>query len=338
MAPSLAVATRGVGGSLAVCPRPLSPLAPPPLPPRLPQTLGGAIYEADFCPLGLPAQNSAKSNGFLVCSDASIALSSDAHQGMLYGGGTACLTSSLFDATLSAPAHPVGCYGFACTSATTATVTVAKPPGAGGGTLAALCSGAGGTALSFAGYSGTVTCPNVAAICLSAAAAVAADVAALNLPAVRAKQAVPVSVPSWSPTSQGGAAALQLSWVGIIVIAAVVCGVLAAFAILIAYCCLKHAKARRIQEELRGEASLELAAASGLAEGESGGGGGLSASDAIRSDHVPVASYGVYGSGVVAVRPGIPVREGAPPGLASSPRGGGGSRRGSAASTRGTSV
>jgi cytidylate kinase len=61
-------------------------------------------------------------------------------------------------------------------------------PGGAGQPLQANCVGGGGAQqqLTLAGYAGTVTCPNVTSLCAPAAALVAADTAALNLPAVRA--------------------------------------------------------------------------------------------------------------------------------------------------------
>jgi hypothetical protein len=132
---------------------------------------------------------------------------------MVYGSGSLCLTTSLFASPAAKAAAPVGCYGVVCTSATTAAVTVAAPGGAGQ-PLQANCVGGGGAQqqLTFAGYAGTVTCPNVTSLCAPAAALVAADTAALNLPAVRAAQASPVPVPYWEPSYP--TEPYQMSWLG----------------------------------------------------------------------------------------------------------------------------
>jgi Leishmanolysin len=218
-------------------------------------TLGGPLKEADFCPLILPLSSNANANVFLTCASSTNALSTDKTQGMIYGSSSICLTSSLHDSSTTTSANPVGCYAFTCTSLSTGLLTIALPTSNGivpPGNMSAVCSGFGGNALTFTGFSGTITCPNVTAICTPASSQLVADIAAMNVSGIRNAQSIPVYVAPWSPS--GNSSGLTLSWIGIIWIAAACVIVLVMLSILIAYFVVKATKERRL-------AALEAATA-----------------------------------------------------------------------------
>jgi hypothetical protein len=197
--------------------------------------MGGSNPQLDYCPM-----LSVVTGG--ECTKAANRWSGDANQGMLYGSGSMCLSTTLMDATVTgASTQPVGCYKVTCNAGgMVATVTGQTRSGV---QVQASCTGAGQT-IFFAGYTGALTCPNVTALCANPVDVTAADIASMNLVAVQAEQATgqPIQqlasvtrMPSFAPyagttTSGRGSAGLSLvagPIIGIIiaVIAAVVIGV-----------------------------------------------------------------------------------------------------------------
>jgi len=197
--------------------------------------MGGSNPQLDYCPM-----LSVVTGG--ECTKAANRWSGDVNQGMLYGAGSMCLSTTLMDATVTgASTQPVGCYKVTCNAGgMVATVTGQTSSGV---QLQASCTGAG-QAVFFAGYTGALTCPNVTALCANPVDVTAADIASMNLAAVQAEQATgqPIQqlasvtrMPSFAPyagTAASGRGSSGLSLVagpiiGIIiaVVAAVVIGV-----------------------------------------------------------------------------------------------------------------
>ncbi len=127
---------------------------------------GGSLAEMDYCPY-----YSGYSNG--DCGDASNSRAADSNYfGERYGAGALCIASSLiWDGYSPKPvSQKTRCYGVSCSgSGEAAVVTITVSPESGFHVSVTCAAGEAGTAKSVAGFTGTLTCPDVTVACLAAA-------------------------------------------------------------------------------------------------------------------------------------------------------------------------
>lgn len=117
---------------------------------------------------------------------------------MRYGTNSVCLSTTLYPTGSTNPGTVVaGCYQFVCTGPSSATVTIST---SNSGFVSATCA-TGGQALSFTGYSGSITCPDLPSMCADRAATLQSDIFAMGLAAITAEQQAVVSPAPYIPMS-----------------------------------------------------------------------------------------------------------------------------------------